>query len=129
MENTSNMIQFSRGMKTSLKDSVCEEEYEEICKKNNIFEYIPDDRPVKLYFDADHIFSEKFENYSEEVAKNILQGHIFHLDIMLMNSETHLGCEPNICVAESHSKRRIKNGNILKDIILFTNFLVFFLTY
>ena len=33
MENTSNMIQFSRGMKTSLKDSVCEEEYEEICKK------------------------------------------------------------------------------------------------
>ena len=110
MENTSNMIQFSRGMKTSLKDSVCEEEYEEICKKNNVFEYIPDDRPVKLYFDADHIFSEKFENYSEEVAKNILQRHIFHLDIMLMNSETHLGCEPNICVAESHSKRRIKNG-------------------
>ena len=54
MANTSNMIEFSIGMKNSVRKTVNEGEYEGICKFANRFEYIPDDRPVKLYFDADH---------------------------------------------------------------------------
>ena len=73
MSTTSNMIEFSIGMKTSVRKSICEEEYEGICKFSHCFEYIPDDRPVKLYFDADHFFSENFESYSEEVANKILK--------------------------------------------------------
>ena len=78
MANLSKMIEISRGMKTSVRETVCEEEYEDICKLSNVFEYIPDDRPVKLYFDADHFFSENFENYSEEAANNILITHIIN---------------------------------------------------
>ena len=54
MADTSNMIEFSIGMKTSVRKTVNEGEYEGICKFANCLEYIPDDRPVKLYFDADH---------------------------------------------------------------------------
>ena len=48
MANTSNMIEFSIGMKNSVRKTVNEGEYEGICKFANCFEYIPDDRPVKL---------------------------------------------------------------------------------
>ena len=74
MANTSNMIEFSIGMKTSVKKTVNEGEYEGICKFANCFEYIPDDRPVKLYFDADHFFSEYFFSEYFEYSHNVSRG-------------------------------------------------------
>ena len=108
MANLSKMIEISRGMKTSVRETVCEEEYEDICKLSNVFEYIPDDRPVKLYFDADHIFSENFEKYSDVVAMKILRIHLHHLSSAIF--QLYLPDEPIFSVAESHSKRRLKNG-------------------
>ena len=108
MSTTSNTIEFSIGMKTSVRKSVCEEEYEGICKFANCFEYIPDDRPVKLYFDADHFFSENFESYSEEVANNILKIHIMYIEDLMFQS--FIPMLPIFSVAESHSKCRMKNG-------------------
>ena len=108
MSTTSNMIEFSIGMKTSVRKSICEEEYEGICKFSHCFEYIPDDRPVKLYFDADHFFSENFESYSEEVANNILKKHIMYIEDLIFY--LFLPILPIFSVAESHSKSRMKNG-------------------
>ena len=108
MTNTSNMIEFSIGMKNSVRKTVNEGEYEGICKFANCFEYIPDDRPVKLYFDADHFFSENFKSSSEEVGNNILNNHIMYIEDLLFY--LFLSNPPIFAVAESHSKSSMKNG-------------------
>ena len=126
MANTSNMIEFSIGMKTSVRKTVNEGEYEGICKVANCFEYITDDRPVKLYFDADHFFSENFENYSEEAANNILNTHIMYIENQLFY--LCMGHTPIFAIAESHSKSRMKNGKEVWGYsfhIVVTNVLVF----
>ena len=109
-----NMIEFSIGMKTSVRKTVNEREYEGICKFANCFEYIPDDRPVKLYFDADHFFSENFENYSEEAANNILNIHIEYIEDQLFY--LCMGHTPIFAIAESHSKSRMKMVRKFGDI-------------
>ena len=78
-----NMITFSKGMKTNNQYSVPESEYEESCKKSNNFEYIPDDRPVKMYFDADHFFTEDFNSHNINKAREILLLHVDNIGSFL----------------------------------------------
>ena len=46
-------VQFAREMKATAYESASLEEYAQICKYGAGYEFIPDDRPVKLYLDVD----------------------------------------------------------------------------
>ena len=39
------------------EETISDIHYEKLCKiKKDIFESIPDDKPIKMYFDADYVF-------------------------------------------------------------------------
>jgi hypothetical protein len=82
MTMTNPKIRYSTGLSTFAKDAkmINAEDYEAICKiGKDKYEYIPDDRPIKMYFDIDRKGSaEDYDEdliYSEEViavAKSML---------------------------------------------------------
>ena len=100
-------IQFSKTLFGEIV-AIDVEQYEQLCRHTkNIFERIPDDEPVKLYFDADHVFTEEFEFYNIETANCILDLHKGYITSFF---EEKCGITPVFAVAESHSKRRMKGG-------------------
>ena len=121
-----NMITFSKGMKTNNQYSVPESEYEESCKKSNNFEYIPDDRPVKMYFDADHFFTEDFNSHNINKAREILLLHVDNIGSFLHDITS--SSDFIYSIGESHSEKRMKNGKEVWGYsfhIVITNFLVY----
>ena len=113
-------------MKTNVKDCIPELDYEESCKKSNNFEYIPDDRPIKMYFDADHFFTEDFSSYNINKARDILSLHIDNIGLHL--SDITASSDFIYSIGESHSPKRMKNGKEVWGYsfhIVITNFLVY----
>ena len=122
-----NMITFSKGMKTNNQHSLPESEYEESYKKTNNFEYIPDDRPVKMYFDADHFFTEDFNSYNINKARDILLLHVDNIGLHLRDI-TSSSSNFIYSIGESHSGKRMKNGKEVWGYsfhIVIINFLVY----
>ena len=91
------------------EESISDIHYEKLCSlKKNVFESIPDDKPVKLYFDADYVFYEGGnEDFKIGVANEILKLNKNYLSQAIVKT---LGIEPEYAVAESHSNGRIKQG-------------------
>jgi Family of unknown function (DUF5906) len=92
------------------EETISDIHYEKLCKiKKDIFESIPDDKPVKMYFDADYVFysddSDKY--FKAETANEILNLNKAYLTKALTKT---LGIEPEYAVAESHSRGRVKSG-------------------
>jgi hypothetical protein len=79
-----------------------------LCRSNKeIFESIPDDKPVKMYFDADYVFYDgQFQDYNVQTANEVLRLNKLYLSSALLAKN---GIEPQFAVAESHSRRRVKN--------------------
>ena len=83
-------------------------EYEKRCKDyKNLYENIPDDIPVKMYFDADHFFFNNFENYNLDVAASLLELHKKYISLYFRNM---CNIEPTFSVATSHTTLKIKDG-------------------
>ena len=121
-----NMITFSKGMKTNIQYILSETEYEESCKNSNNFEYIPDDRPVKMYFNTDHFFTEDFASFNLNKARDIVLLHVDNIGLYL--SDIRNSSDFIYSIAESHSERRMKNGKEVWGYsfhIVITNFLIY----
>ena len=104
----SNKIQFTRRMASSNFQFIEEQYYEKLCiNGKDVFERIPDDKPVKIYIDADHNFYENFEDFRIGTANEILRMHKLYITQYFKEA---VKIEPIYAVAESHSKRRIKGG-------------------
>jgi hypothetical protein len=90
------------------EEEVCDIHYESLCRaKKEIFESIPDDKPVKTYFDADYVFYDgDFQDYNVKTANEVLRLNKLYLSKALL---AKTGTEPKFAVAESHSRRRMKN--------------------
>ena len=90
------------------EETIVDNDYEALCRNGkNIFESIPDDKPVKMYFDADYVFyNGDFEDYNVNVANEVLKLNKLYLSKSLL---ARTGVEPQFSVAESHSRRRVKN--------------------
>ena len=100
-------IAFSRKMATGEKYHCNETELEAKCVKyHDLFEYIPDDRPVKAYFDADHKFYEDFEDYNVDTANEVLRIHKYYLS----NYFRARNLEPTFATASSHYSERYVKG-------------------
>ena len=97
-----------------------------LVKKENNFEYIPDDRLVKIYFDADHFFTEDFNSYNLNKARDILLLHIDNIGLHL--SDITSLSDFIYSIGESHNEKRMKNGKEVWGYsfhIVITNFLVY----
>jgi hypothetical protein len=98
-------------MITNKANSCSDTDYEAICKfQKNVFEMIPDDKPVKFYFDCDHVFYKDFHLFSRVIANELLILHKYYLKIALKKMTN---IEPIFAVAESHSEKRDKGGKIV----------------
>ena len=102
--NTVSFYKTLRGQEENISDI----HYESLCRaKKEIFESIPDDKPIKMYFDADYVFYDgNFQDYNVNVANEILRLNKLYLSKALL---TKTGIDPQFAVAESHSRRRVKN--------------------
>lgn len=103
-----NNIMFYNTLRGDIEKSMSENEYETVCKRDkNVFEVIPSDRPVKLYFDADYVFYEDKHEYNETQANEVLK---LNKDYISRSIEMATGVKPVFSVAESHSRGRVKGG-------------------
>ena len=102
------MIGFYKTLKGT-EQQISEINYEQLCKsRKDVFESIPDDKPVKMYFDADYVFYDgRFEDFNPKVADEVLRLNKLYLSKSLI---AKTGIEPEFAVAESHSSKRVKNG-------------------
>ena len=102
------MIGFYKTLKGT-EQQISEINYEQLCKtRKDVFESIPDDKPIKMYFDADYVFyNGENEDFKTAVADEILKINKDYLTRAIV--KTH-GIKPKYAVAESHSNGRMKNG-------------------
>ena len=102
-----NTVTYAKTMFTLDADVVeCETKYfENICKKfKTVNESIPDDKPVKMYFDADYKFDDNFEDYNVNCADEVLRLNKLYLTKFFLDM---CGIEPRFASAESHYKSRM----------------------
>ena len=101
-------ITFYNSLRGDIEKTMSESEYESVCKRDkNVFEVIPSDKPVKLYFDADYVFYEDNHDYNESVANDVLK---LNKEYITRSIEKATGVKPVFSVAESHSRGRVKSG-------------------
>ena len=102
-------ISFYNTLQGKIEETISDIHYEKLCSlKKDVFEVIRDDKPVKLYFDADYVFyNGGNEDFKIGVANELLNLNKIYLTRAIMKN---LGIQPEFAVAESHSNGRIKGG-------------------
>ena len=100
-------ISFYNTLQGKIEETISDIHYEKLCSfKKDVFEVIHDDKPVKLYFDADYVFYNESE-FKIGVANELLNLNKIYLTRAIVKT---LGIQPEFAVAESHSNGRIKQG-------------------
>lgn len=101
-------IQHTYMMKTNESHKCLASEFKQLSEtKKHLMELIPDDIPVKLYFDADYKHTDNFDDYDIECANHILRLNQLYLTQFCIDT---MGITPKFATAEAHYKSKVVDG-------------------
>ena len=102
------MISYTSELTNGLFKTICADAYESVAKEINCYEMIPDDTPVKLYFDIGYkkpIENGDEEEYYPEIADHLIERATSLITDILLNMNDG---EKNL---QPHSPKFKKYGN------------------
>ena len=93
-------VQHAYMMKTNETHKCSSSEFKQLGEtKKRLMDLIPDDKPVKLFFDADHKYTEHFDYYDVESANHLLRLNQLYLTRYCIET---MGTTPKFATAEAH---------------------------